>query len=629
MRFSRPILLCSVLFVGVVASCGGAGTGPSGTTGTTTTGTSAGGAGGQGGSGGGAGGGATTSTTGAGGDTTTTTGTGGTGGTPCAAGTIFCDGDFKKTCDGNGGVATEDCMATGQVCVPALGCLNCVPGTGTCAGDVGTFCLPDGSGYGKETCNPLQGSTCNPQTGACDGACSPKSLGKSYIGCDYFPTVTANLVGTQFHFAVAVSNTTGNAATVTVTQGANQITQAVVAPNSVQVITLPWQLALKGPAALSVVPFPASIKVAQGAYRLQSTQPVTVYQFNPLEYTTGGNCLNDLNACTFSNDASLLLPTNAWTGTYRVAARHHFYASSGFYAVTAKEDNTLVTVTAGPNSGVVKGGIAGISAAGNGQVTLNAGDVIEVVDAGDDNSASSPNDVTGTLVSASKPVQVIGGHQCVYIPDNVGYCDHLEESMFPYETLANDYIVTAPLIPTGGNTPKVEMVRVIATQDATTITYDPPQGGAPGSIAQAGAWFELPNNPNDFQISADKPILVVQYMEGQDAGGNSGDPAMATAVAKSQYRTNYLFHAPTNYETSYVNIVAPTGEAVMLDGANVDGFTPIGGTGFSIARKAISNAGDGNHNASSAKPFGISVYGYGQYTSYWYPGGSDLTVLHE
>jgi hypothetical protein len=262
-------------------------------------------------------------------------------------------------------------------------------------------------------------------------------------------------------------------------------------------------------------------------------------------------------------------------------------------------------------------------------VTLNAGDVIEVVDSGNDNSGSDPNDVTGTLVSASKPVQVIGGHQCIYIPDNVGYCDHLEESMFPYETLANEYIVTAPLIPTGGNAPKVEMVRVIATQDGTTLTYDPPQGGAPGSIAQAGAWFEIPTTAADFQISADKPILVVQYMTGQDAGGNSGDPAMTTAVGKAQYRTNYLFHAPTNYETSYVNIVAPTGTPVMLDGANVDGFQPIGGTGFSIARKAVSNAGDGNHTASAAKPFGISVYGYGQYTSYWYPGGSDLTVLHE
>jgi hypothetical protein len=48
-----------------------------------------------------------------------------------------------------------------------------------------------------------------------------------------------------------------------------------------------------------------------------------------------------------------------------------------------------------------------------------------------------------------------------------------------------------------------------------------------------------------------------------------------------------------------------------------------------VARKSLSNAGTGNHTADSADGFGISVYGYGQYTSYWYPGGSDLTVLHQ
>jgi hypothetical protein len=354
-----------------------------------------------------------------------------------------------------------------------------------------------------------------------------------------------------------------------------------------------------------------------------------VYQFNPLEYTNGGNCTFDQTACSFSNDASLLLPTNAWTGTYRVAARHHFYSSSGFYAVTASADNTVVTVAAAPNGGGVKTGVAGINNKGNGSVTLNAGDVIEIVTSGNDNNPSNPDDVTGTLVTADKPVQVIGGHQCTYIPDGTGYCDHLEESMFPYESLANDYIVAAPLIPTGGNTPKVEMVRIVATTANTTLTYDPPQAGAPASIALAGSWVELNSSSKDFKISANQPIMVVQYMEGQDAGGNSGDPAMALAVATSQFRTSYLFHAPTNYETSYVNIIAPTGTPVNLDGAVVAGFAPIGGTGYSVARKSLSNAGTGNHTADSTAGFGISVYGYGQYTSYWYPGGSDLTVLHQ
>jgi hypothetical protein len=561
--------------------------------------------------------------------TTSTGGAGGSGGAPCAAGTLVCEGAVQKVCDGSGAFTAADCGAAGQICVPSLGCLACAPGSGSCQDDQGTYCLGDGSGFATEACDPVQGTTCNPQTGRCEGPCSAQALGKSYIGCEYYPTVTANLVDTKFHFAVAVSNTTSSVATVTVTQGASAVATATVAANSVQVIQLPWQPALKGPASNNNVPFPSSVKVADGAYRLRSTQPVVVYQFNPLEYTTGGDCTAVVSSCSYSNDASLLLPTNAWTGTYRVAARHHFYVSSGFYAVTASQDDTTVTVAAAPGGGGVKPGIPGISAGGNGQVKLDAGDVIEVVTSGDDSSPSSPDDVTGTLVTADKPVQVIGGHQCTFVPDSVGFCDHLEESMFPYESLANDYIVAAPLIPTGGTTPKVEVVRIVATQPATTLTYDPPQPGAPGSISAAGAWVEIAGTSKSFRISASQPIMVVQYMEGQKAGGNSGDPAMALAVATSQFRKSYLFHAPSNYETSYVNIIARTGVPVSVDGATVSGFTPIGSTGYSVARKSLSNAGTGNHSAASTEGFGISVYGYGKYTSYWYPGGSDLAVLHQ
>ena len=116
-------------------------------------------------------------------------------------------------------------------------------------------------------------------------------------------------------------------------------------------------------------------------------------------------------------------------------------------------------------------------------------------------------------------------------------------------------------------------------------------------------------------------------MLGQDAGGGSGDPAMALAVATAQYRNYYLFHAPTNYESNYVNITAPDGAVVTLDGQPVGGFVPIGTTGYSIARVQLSNTGTGNHAITSAAKFGISVYGYGQYTSYWYPGGLDLTHI--
>jgi len=555
----------------------------------------------------------------------------------CKGGISTCLGGVAwGSCMGQVLPAAELCNQLDDDCDGAIEpqpCEQCVPNTGMCMGQVGKSCKPDGLGYVFETCDPLlQGTTCNPATGTCDGECGYTALGSSYIGCDYYPTVTANQVLTQFHFAVAVSNTTNSVATITVTKGGLAVTSTTVAANSVKVLTLPWETTLKGPeSASAIVPFPASVLVPQGAYRLRTNHPVTVYQFNPLEYTLGPTTFS------YTNDASLLLPVNVWTGKYRVAARHHFGGTpggtSGFYAVTAKEDATTVTVAAGPNSGIVKSGVAGIATTGNGSVVLNAGDVLEVVT----NTTlpvtfpptSDPNDVSGTLVTASKPVQVIGGHQCIYIPADLGYCDHLEESMFPVETLSTAYLVTAPLIPTGGSTPKVEMVRIVATAPNTTLTYDPPQPGAPASITQAGEWVEVANNDQDFRITASAPVLVAQYMEGQAAGGNSGDPAMTLAVAEDQYRKSYLFHSPTNYEYSYVNVVAPTGATVTLDGATVVGFSPIGATGYSVSRTSLSNAGSGDHTISSSQAFGISVYGYGQYTSYWYPGGSNLTKLHD
>jgi hypothetical protein len=114
--------------------------------------------------------------------------------------------------------------------------------------------------------------------------------------------------------------------------------------------------------------------------------------------------------------------------------------------------------------------------------------------------------------------------------------------------------------------------------------------------------------------------------QGTGNTGNNGDPAMTLDVPTEQFRSDYLFHAPVNYTANYVNVVAPLSAAVMLDGQMVMGLAPIGASGLGVARVPLTNGpgGDGNHHISSAQPFGISVYGYGLWTSYWYPGGLDL-----
>jgi IgGFc binding protein len=287
------------------------------------------------------------------------------------------------------------------------------------------------------------------------------------------------------------------------------------------------------------------------------------------------------------------------------------------HSFLSRSDVTGVTAATGAAQG------APAFVAGTPQtVTLNAGDVLEV--------STRTGDLTGSHVTSDKPTQVIGGHYCANVPLGVAACDHIEESMFSVDALGRRYIVNAPAVTTIPNG-KVETIRIIATQPNTTLTYDPPQPGAPTMIAAAGGFVEIPSTVASFLIEGSEKILVAQYMSGQDAGGGTGDPDMALAVPIDQFRTSYLFHAPTNYESNYVDVTAPMGAMVMLDGAPLN-FVPTGATGFGLARVYPLNAGpggDGNHSMTGTAAFGITVYGYGQYTSYWYPGGLNLTSILE
>jgi hypothetical protein len=347
------------------------------------------------------------------------------------------------------------------------------------------------------------------------------------------------------------------------------------------------------------------VVVKDGAYRLRSDNPVTVYQYNPLAATT-------------TNDASVLLPVNTWTGNYLVAAWTYWQAGyPGFYAVVARTDGTKVTITPSATGKQIKAG-GGIAADGTGVVMLDEGDVLEVMNSG--------GDVTGTIVTADKPVQVFGGHECTNVPLNVTACDHLEESMFPIETLAKEYLVVPPVQVPNDTLEKAQIVRVVASEDNTTLVFDPDQPVGK-NLAKAGDFVEIPTTTAKFVVTADKKILVAQYMVGQDGGFGTSDPAMLIAVNPLQWRKSYLVHAPTSWTANYIDLMAKTGTNVQVDGAAAGGWKVIGNTGYSYTHVKLSNAGNGNHSITADQGVGVGVYGVQSYGSYWYPGGLDLDVI--
>lgn len=516
----------------------------------------------------------------------------------------MCEGGEAKVCDGMGGFeSTEVCAG---FCQPGVGCLACEPGAAYCEGDVAMKCAGDGmSSVVVEDCDEVQGIACNPDIGLCDGACVIENLQLDYIGCDYYPTVTLQHdsynAGTKV-FAAVVANTSDAPAKITVTRGPNMVATDTVPAKSVKTIQLPWIAELTkglGPTKLT----------AQGAYRLRSDRPVTVYQYNLL-------------FASATNDASLLLPVNAWTGDYMIASFAHFANNNypGFYAVVARLDETKVTLAPSTTGNKVQAG-GGVAADGSGQVTLNAGDVLQVVTA-------AGGDLTGTGVSADKPVQVIAGHKCTNVPANVDACDHLEEAMFPRETLAKEYIVVPNGQAPNGSPDHGHVVRVIAAEANATLTFVPDQP-VMKNLAKVGDFVQIGPGAARFKVSSDKRILVAQYMVGQGGGYGEADPSMLLAVATEQYRKDYLFHAPTSWGANFVDIILKNGTSVEVDGVKVVGPVQIGNTGYSLARAKL-GAGpmnDGNHTILGSDRVGISVYGLQDFGSYWVVGGLDLDHL--
>jgi hypothetical protein len=405
---------------------------------------------------------------------------------------------------------------------------------------------------------------------------------------------------------------------------------------------LPWNVAIKGPdfdsSGFESSQLTTSVSSTGGAYHLVSSLPVTVYQFNALEYAGQGgpsgkswaSCPGGSTCYSYSNDASLLLPSTAMTGNYRIMT-----IEGGYFAVTGTQNGTNVTVTLSTTATVAGGG--SIQSAGPGQkvtFTLNAGDVAEILP-----PPSGTADLSGSLLQANQPVQVISGIACTAIGNGVildggiielPSCDHVEESVFPAETLGKHYVVTVPTAPEGQ--PIGHEVRFFGNVDQTTLTYVPSTPPGCPTTLNAGMVVDCGIVSVDFEVKGDHEFGVASLQESAQVvdpnavpPAQEGDPSMSFATAVEQYRTSYIFLAPTDYEVNYADVVILPGTTLTLDGVAVSTAPVPIDSQFSVVRLKIPNGtAHGAHTIAGSTPFGIQVLGYGSYTSYQYPGGLDL-----
>ncbi|MEE2829984.1 MAG: IgGFc-binding protein [Myxococcota bacterium] len=551
-----------------------------------------------------------------------------------------CDGlDFEVCVEGRW-FPQETCEAPLPACDPDLGCTQCIPSARFCVSRDVYACGPEGTTAELvDTCET--GEECI--LGQCYDSCSLAENSNSYLGCRFLAVGSANVLHPAFSddFAVVVTNPSNqDPADVVIRQGGQTLATETVAPGGTEAVQLSLGTQLQD--------WSESQVVSGGAYEVTSSIPIAAYQYNPLHFRitqTDGSSIH-----SFTNDASLLLPEHVLTGSYMASTRPTFGTGDfpgesewtpGFVVVAATADNTTVTITTTANT--QGGDLAALEVGGSTELTLQRGDVLQLVSEipvaslqtntcllrggaqasnGESQSCldSQLGDLTGSRVEASQPVAVFAGHVCTFVPFDRYACDHLEETMFPLQTWGSQTVMTAPRSPDQtGIVPT--LYRVLSRDDTNFVSFTP-EVNAPVEL-NAGEFVEFLSS-SDFLVNGTAPVFVTQTMLGEDAlGTQSGDPALGSGIPLNQWRSEYFFLVPDTYTSNWMNIVAPQGAVVYLDGVLIEDWEWLSEIAYQVARIEVEA---GSHHVQSVGEigFGITSYGYAPYTSYLLPGGMNF-----
>ncbi len=484
----------------------------------------------------------------------------------------------------------------------------------------------------------------------CRSECDLAAGEMSYIGCEYWGAYIDNLITSSYsNHTFVISNPNDTSVNVYIydkAQAANTSAKPVQTKTIKAHDVVPIELNNTG------FNMCKGSGILQNAYRIRSDKPVTAYQFSPLG-----------NPDARSNDASLLLPANVLGKDY-IGMTWISESGSGdqlndhrsYLAVIATEPGeTNVTVTT--SSDISKTETATIKVTSSTTATtrtvdalpkgekttykLNRFEVLTLMaPVGNSSKLSEAKyNQTGTIINADKNIAVFGGSRSSYVPDNTAGCcrDHLEEQLFPTQAWGKSYLAARAY--TGGKAGDFWLIT--ARDNNTTITLttglkDLHNGSAsiPSTIKlNAGQTYAAFESRIPFEINADKPISVGQFLPSQDYnkyqynGTNIGDPSFLLTVPTEQYRSDYDFMVPTTFNEHYLTIIAPQSAQLTYDSKKLSDsdyvITPeqIGKTKFYVKYLKVL---PGVHHMSSNEPFGLYSYGYYNMSSYGYPIGLDL-----
>ncbi len=325
--------------------------------------------------------------------------------------------------------------------------------------------------------------------------------------------------------------------------------------------------------------------------------------------------------CTLHGDATLVLPMHA-LGTHYVTAGYNFFDPDEHVLITGAHDGTTVTITPGGVTSTNRP--AGVPF----QIALDAGGTY-AIRAG---LTGAGGGLTGTVVSADKPVAVTSGARSGWVPVNTlpwyAYLNPHFHQMIPTSLCGTSYVAAPFASRRGGAT-----FKVVATANGTDVTIS---DGTFVTLTRMGESYEFTIDA-PVSISATHPVQVVQFAHSAawDADTNEYGDAMMIALAPvSRFMTchDIATGIDERFDSSFVTVFAHDGAGVLLDGVPIEAavMAPIPGTSIRYASLPLTR---GVHRIESLDRRGVGavVYGFEHHDAFGYNAGFlvvDSTVAH-
>ena len=277
---------------------------------------------------------------------------------------------------------------------------------------------------------------------------------------------------------------------------------------------------------------------------------------------------------TYTSDGYLAIPKSSLGKRYIVSSFSDPTADNGnqylnsYTSIVAAYDNTVVTFQLGGTTETYvkqkNGPQLEVKGTNIAKQQMQAGDVWLIPASG------NYNDLSGSRVTATKPVTVLSGSFCAYIPRGVSACDFIIEQELPIKTWGNKYHVS-PI----KKRLQSSWVKIYASEINTQLYRDGDQFGTlseVGGVENDGGFISRRllsdgEAPRPVTISSDKPISITQYNPGQSDDGVPSDPFQMVLTPIEQYQTEIIFNTPgvsnsqAIFRENYINLVYLATEA--------------------------------------------------------------------